>query len=421
MNGNEIMKRAVTELVVRDCFWASLVLQMPLREDHSAPSAWTDGKVIAYNPSYIVSLFRENSEYVISLVAHEVAHLMMMHHLRRPPGADHEKWNQACDYAIHGLLNDAGFALHPDWLYYHGFRNMSAEAIYWKLPDPPGVLTVSLLLETREVPNPGVGPGEVRSPDRSPEEEMDKIADDGGGFPEIGKEKNPTGQNRKDKTVPVKPGKIGWPDGSFLREKLVRATLDSRRQGWAPRELEEYLGELPEPTFDWQRYLSAFLGDCLSGGSTWRQPNDRYIGRGLYLPAPGCDIGAPVVIAIDSSGSVTAEDMKLLAAEVRGIAEVHESETIVVWADAEVHGHQRLAPGEETQLVRLGHGGTDYRPAFEWVEEEYIIPSCLLYLTDGCCDSFPVVQPPYPVLWAIGGLAPNRQFPAPWGEVVMLQ
>jgi len=50
------------------------------------------------------------------------------------------------------------------------------------------------------------------------------------------------------------------------------------------------------------------------------------------------------------------------------------------------------------RLEPKGGGGTDFRPAFEWVAENDFAPACLIHLTDLCCDSFPET-PEYPVLW----------------------
>jgi len=49
-------------------------------------------------------------------------------------------------------------------------------------------------------------------------------------------------------------------------------------------------------------------------------------------------------------------------------------------------------------LEPKGGCGTDFPPAFEWVAENNIVPVCLIYLTDLCCDSYPEA-PEYPVLW----------------------
>jgi predicted metal-dependent peptidase len=50
-------------------------------------------------------------------------------------------------------------------------------------------------------------------------------------------------------------------------------------------------------------------------------------------------------------------------------------------------------------LSASGGGGTDFRPAFRWVEEEGLNPMWMIYLPDLACDLFPE-EPAYPVIWA---------------------
>jgi len=376
MNAKEILKEASCRLILRDCFWASLVLQMPHREDRTAPTAWTDGEVIGYNPDYVSALYRADPDYVVSLEAHEVGHLMMMHHVRKPPGANHEKWNRACDYALHCVLSEVGFKIHPNWLYSPLYNGMSAEEIYPRLP------------EVKSFPGPPCGPGEVR------------------GAVGTGGEKTSRNQKRR--------AEMDW------NVKVGCAAMAAQKQGWQAGILKKYLPDISPSKTDWRTLLASFLKDCLPGATTWSRPCDRYIYRGLYLPSVSNVRTGRFVILMDSSGSVGDDDMQMFASEVHAIAAVHNAEIIVVWADAEVHGSQRFQPYEAVKLIRMGCGGTDYRPGFTWVEDQRISPSGLIYLTDGWCNSFPEFEPGYPVLWVIAGGTPNNEFSPPWGKVVMI-
>jgi predicted metal-dependent peptidase len=61
-----------------------------------------------------------------------------------------------------------------------------------------------------------------------------------------------------------------------------------------------------------------------------------------------------------------------------------------------------------------GGGGTDFRPAFEWVEHQGVRPACFIYLSDMRCDKFPQ-EPDFPVLW--GRLGEGGKQP-PFGELL---
>jgi hypothetical protein len=107
----------------------------------------------------------------------------------------------------------------------------------------------------------------------------------------------------------------------------------------------------------------------------------------------------PEVIAVDTSGSIGKRELEQFAAEISAISEETQPEAIhVAYCDAAVQSIQQFGPAEPVPFEPKGGGGTDFRPAFEWVAENDFAPICLIYLTDLCCDSFPET-PEYPVLW----------------------
>ncbi len=71
-----------------------------------------------------------------------------------------------------------------------------------------------------------------------------------------------------------------------------------------------------------------------------------------------------------------------------------------------------LTMDDPFQLKCHGGGGTDFRPPFEWLEEQGITPSCLVYLTD-LDGPFPEIPSHYPVMWC----SINKQR-APWGQTL---
>jgi len=122
---NRIIK-ARTSLVLKHPFFASLALRLNVQEDYSCHTAWTDGKVFAYNPHYVNILSPEKLE---GMAAHVVMHPACSHHRRRHQ-REPKKWNQACDYAINWILLDAGITLPDGYLYLEEYRGKSAETVY---------------------------------------------------------------------------------------------------------------------------------------------------------------------------------------------------------------------------------------------------------------------------------------------------
>src|SRR5262245_29024368 len=99
--------RARTVLLLSQPFFGVLALQLKSIEDPTCDTAWTNGTVLAFNPSFVDTL---SNDELIAVVAHEVMHCAAGHPWRRD-ARDPEGWNVACDYAINGILRDAKFKL----------------------------------------------------------------------------------------------------------------------------------------------------------------------------------------------------------------------------------------------------------------------------------------------------------------------
>ncbi|KQC16177.1 MAG: hypothetical protein APR56_00450, partial [Methanosaeta sp. SDB] len=284
MTPEQKLQKARVALVMNHPFWASLMLPMPLVEDPKVPTAYTDGKVIGYNADYIATL---SESVVVALMAHECCHPAMIHHLRES-GRDHVRWNHACDYAVNLVLKDAGFEIPDNWLLDEQYRDLSSEKIYSILEDqksPP--------------PSPGdCGPGEVRE---SPGGETTKRQEEG-----------------------------EW------KVRVTAAAQIAKARGELSDGLERMVKELVTPKVNWRAVLSSFMDEALDQDYSWTRPNSRYASSGLYLPSLVPLDGGNVLVIIDTSGSVSEEDLEELASELTGIVGAYEIELDVLYVDTEV-------------------------------------------------------------------------------------
>ena len=127
------MVKARANLVMGHPFFGTLALRLKMVEDPSIETASCDGTSIRYNPKYVDKMPLSK---VQGMVAHEVMHPAFLHHTRRG-SRDKKKWNQACDYSINTILQNAGFDL-PEGKYVNkAYNGMTAEHIYTLLPDEP--------------------------------------------------------------------------------------------------------------------------------------------------------------------------------------------------------------------------------------------------------------------------------------------
>ncbi len=69
------------------------------------------------------------------------------------------------------------------------------------------------------------------------------------------------------------------------------------------------------------------------------------------------------------------------------------------------------------KLRAKGGSGTDFKPGFEYIKKEDILPSCVIYFTDGYCDSF-LEEPDFPTLWL---LTDKDNLQPSFGEVIWME
>lgn len=390
------VSKARAGLVLDHPFFGSLALRQKLVEDPTCDTAWTDGKTMGFSPSFVDKLPLDQLKGVL---AHECLHVGNAHHARR--GArDHRKWNQACDYAINKLLVDCGFSLPSGALL---GMDGSAESIYARMPDPPkGGNGGKGKGKGPQGGNPGK-PGQG-DPDDQP-------GTDPGGCGEV-------------RDAPGKDGgKANQVDMAQAEAEAKVATSQAaavaRACGKLPGALKGFVEELLEPQVDWRTELRRFLAQASKNDYTWKRPNSRYLAGGFYLPSLYSEELPPLVVAVDTSGSVSDTELVQFASEISAIrSEGGASRIDVVYVDTQVQGHQSFEAEDEIKIKYAGRGGTRFTPAFDWADQQEEIPSAFIYLTDGEAYDFPPSPPEYPVLWIIIGQ--NRSFAPPFGEVIKM-
>lgn len=388
MNAAQLMMtKARTALILTQPFFGSLALRLQMTEDSSIDTLAVDGKTLFYNPTYVQTLTFDELKGV---VAHEVMHVALKHHTRRG-GRDPEAWNDAGDYVINGIVMRSGFKLPKGCLLNPAFDNMSTDEVYNKLPKKPQG-----------------GNGQQPQGGGNGNGGQDK----GGQQPHRpGAVKDATDKHGK----PLSPAEQAQEEAEW-QSNVAQARQIAKAQGKLPAELDRLVNELLANKADWRELLRRFMQATARDDYSWTRPNRRYITQGIYLPSVRSERIGPMVVVVDTSGSIGAEELAQFAGEIGAIGSDVKPESInVVYCDAAVAGMDVFMPGDDIALNPRGGGGTDFRPAFEWVEQQGIEPACLIYLTD-MCGTFPESEPHYPVMWASTTDLDN----APFGEVIRI-
>lgn len=370
------MQRARVQLIMGQPFFGSLALRQELVCNPSIETMRCDGKSIEYNPVFIAKLTEPEIQ---ASIAHEIMHIALLHHTRREHRED-KKWQTATDYSINGMLVEQGFNLPKGFLHNKAYDDRTAEEIYTMLPDQP---------EDQKGDGDGKGGGQG--------------ARDPGGCGAVGD---------------AKVGSKAERDAAEQESKIatVQAANSAKMKGNLPAQIQRMIDQMLTPKVDWKTVLRDFMERIAKNDFTWARPNSRYLSLGLYLPTAHSVEMGPVVIAVDTSGSIGISELNKFAAEVGSIInELKPESATVIYCDAAVNHVDTFERGDDFFMKPHGGGGTSFRPPFEYVQKEGIEPVCFLYLTDMYGD-FPERAPDYPVMWvATTDMANN-----PFGERVKL-
>ena len=357
--------KARIKLVLDHPFYGCIAMRFELKERPEIQTMATDGPNLYYNEPWVMAL---SDEELVGVIAHEAMHVILMHNLRIG-GRDIESWNVACDYAINiGLDN---FVLPKGGLIDQKYLGMTAEEIHDTLPE--------------EEKKNGQGWGYVMAP------------------------KNEDGTAMSPSQVKVMEEE--------LKSELAAAAAIAKKQGKLPENIARLVGELISPQVNWKEKLRLAVVGLFPLDYTWSKYSRRMLDEGMYMPTLRKEGAGDIAIAIDTSGSIGKTELTAFFSELNCISEeVAPQSVTVMYIDAAVSSVDRFEAGETITAKPTGGGGTDFRPAFDWIKKNGSNPQALIYFTDMYGD-FPKSPPDYPVIW----VSTSGVKTAPFGDVIQIK
>lgn len=403
MNAKEKISVSKTCLVLDQPFFGALLMRLKMVEDPSCKTMWTDSKSIGYNPAFVDEL---SVHEVQGVLCHEVLHVANGHCWRR--GArDHKRWNEACDYAINPIVIEARMLLPKGGLLNDQYKGMSCEQVYSSLLED-NQDAGKQQQPKQQGGGDGNGPFQPQSgqPGDSENESSENESEDGAGEEDFG-----LGEVR-DTPDPDTQSEME----SEWKIAVSQAAMAAKMQGKLPGSLRRLVEDMLHVKVDWRSVLHRFVQQTAQNDYSWKRPNSRYMHMGMYLPSLYSEEMGPLVVAIDTSGSIDDVLLSQFASEINGIVSEMQPESVhVIYVDTKVHRADEFMRGEQVVMNAAGGGGTDFCPAFDWVEKGAVNPVCMIYFTD-LMGSFPSQVPDYPVLWAT-----TEKSVAPFGETVFIE
>ena len=326
--------------------------------------------VCYYNPEFVDKL---TSTQLMAVLCHEVAHCML-EHMTRGEKKHHMIYNIAGDLVINDMLLQNGFDLPKDCLLpnnhkyklkYNGDKELEIEDINKKGAD-------TIYQEIKDA----VG--------------KDKSGDGSGNGMQQGFDKHMySDSNGKDKANK----NVQHRDADYWKGKVVESAMASKMAGKSPAGMERIIDNLLNPKMSWQQLLQRFVRNRIPYDYTWRRPSKKFHSTGIYLPKTTKE-GVKIALLIDTSGSVSKEDLEKVFSEMKGIvSNVVGLEMNVYFHDTKMYEGKKLtnpslADIHQAILDSKGGGGTDFKTAYKYLEDNEKDLDMVVHFTDGC-DYFP--------------------------------
>ena len=202
---------------------------------------------------------------------------------------------------------------------------------------------------------------------------------------------------------------------------VEQASNLAKSRGKTPGCADELLDAYKKPVVDWRDVLRHMMQSLTVVDYTYQRsmPKMHHLLEqyGAFIPDYHRENMGELVVAIDTSGSVSGAEVAQFMGEIQSICdEVQPDKVHVVQCDSKVQCVDTFDAGQPFEMSKLrGRGGTAFHPVFDWVEEEGIEPVALVYLTDGYAPAPDV--PDYPVVWGVTTDYQQHLF----GEVLSVQ
>ena len=336
--GTKILATTRNELYIHMRFLDVALSSFAYVIDPSVNGVGTDGMCMFYHPGALGGMYRQNRVRMNRAYLHMVLHCIL-HHVTRRKGRDKTLWNISCDIAVESIID------HWHLKCIHMVQTRLRKDIYGQLERNLKVLTAEGIY--RQLVSFGLEEKKIK------ELQMEFRVDDHQYWPEDPKQD-------------------------------------------LHQEVENKWKNISEKTFD---YIFYSYGLSMYGNMPLIEPQEWKEVKKVE----------DFAIVIDTSMSCSGDLVKKFLEETYGVlteAEsfFHKVNIHIIQCDEMVQNDQKITDEKELKeymehLELIGEGGTDFRPAFEYVNHlieqgEFYHLKGLIYFTDGK-GTYPKKKPPY--------------------------
>ena len=400
------LTKARTQLILDRPFLGNLVLRLQLKAAGSwCKTSATDAKCFYYNPEFIDNC--DNSQIKFVLI-HEALHCALTHFARRG-NRDKHKWDLACDFAINPLLVKEGFTPPLDLPIFHKYKGMIAEEIYPMIDDNIDEEPFDQHLYD-DNPEDGQESSDGGMAEDALEGESSNDSSSGSGTSST----NQQSEQLAEKPQPLTPDEINTLASQWQKNLASSAQL-AHQAGKLDETFAKLVDFFLQPQVSWQSLLAQYMSNLARDDFSYNRPSRRQ-GNAILPTLRSAQID--LSIAIDTSGSITQQEVDEFVSEVDAIKGNIRASITLMACDEQLKPQHiwRFEAWEQLEFpASLGGGkGTNFNPVFDYLNTQDNHEKLLIYFTDAK-GVFPEFEPNYPVLWLVKG-----KEAIPWGQRIQL-
>ena len=345
-------------------FIGSMLYKLKVEPDTSVRDVYLDGynQTIRVNPSWFINL---NPEEASAMMSHEVLHYALQHDIRRGNKLPN-LYQKACDQVVNNMLMDFGFKLPQDIKVDRRYQNQTLEVIYKEILD------------------------EWNDNNNNDNNNNDNNDNQSGGndLPQEQPQLNNHQQNQRNQQV--------------HQSELADKATNGSGIGNSNEAFKNLFEDINDGKLDWRLILAEHFNELTQGEPSYHDLDRRSLALDLFEPVRESENAiSKVALALDVSGSVSEEQIKIFLQEIKAIVSQLDPEKISIMTfNHDLVDVFEFNRGDDFYSVEINiGGGTDLVPIFKHYNKPQNIPEFLIVFSDLEVGWNNVKQPKYHTTW----------------------
>lgn len=144
---------------------------------------------------------------------------------------------------------------------------------------------------------------------------------------------------------------------------------------------------MTDPKLNWRDLITMKIPSLAKNDYSYQRPNKKYQYSGIVMPGLQREEAIDVCIAVDTSGSISQQQLEEVLSEIVGLMDMYAEFTLRIWQfDTGIYGYETFTKDTASDLLQYemrGGGGTSFAANWAFMKDEGIEPKLFIMFTDG--------------------------------------